>query len=142
MDGIPLINGNEYSWADIVCSINGAPVTGITAIEYNDKRAVANVYGAGANPVARGHGNIESTAKVTLLMGEVEAIAAAAPKHKLDNIAPFDIVVSYIPENGLKIVHHKIRNCQFTGNSRAWKQGDTSKEVELELIPSHIDWGN
>jgi hypothetical protein len=100
-----------------------------------------NVYGAGAHPVARGYGNIEATAKVTLLMSEVTAISASAPGQRLDAIAPFDVIVSYLPNTGLRIIHDKIRNCQFKGNSRAWKQDDTSKAVELELIVSHIEWG-
>jgi hypothetical protein len=141
MNGIPLINGNEYSWGDIVLTVNGAPVSGVRAIEYGESRTVDNIYGAGAYPVGRGYGNIEATAKITLLMSEVIAISNAAPNHRLDDIAPFDIVVSYLPVNGLKIVHDKIRNCQFKGNSRSWKQGDTSKEVELELIVSHIEFG-
>jgi hypothetical protein len=141
MNGIPLINGNEYSWGDIVCNINGAPVANITAIEYKESRAVENIYGAGTYPVARGYGNIIASAKITLLMSEVVALAAAEINHRLDDIAPFDIIVSYIPINGLKIIHDKIRNCQFKGNSRSWKQGDTTKEIELELIVSHIKWG-
>ena len=141
MNGIPLINGQEYSWGDISVNINGTPVTGVRAIEYGESRAVENIYGAGAYPVGRGYGNIEASAKITLLMSEVTAISAAAPNHRLDDIAPFDIVVSYIPTNGLKIIHDRIRNCQFKGNSRSWKQGDTTKEVELELIVSHIEFG-
>ena len=40
MNGIPLINGTEYSWGDIVFSIAGTPVIGITGIEYNDEQEV------------------------------------------------------------------------------------------------------
>jgi hypothetical protein len=141
MNGIPLINGNEYSWGDVALTVNGVPVTGCRAIEYAEKRTVENIYGVGSYPVGRGYGNIEVTAKITLLMSEVVALSDAAPNHRLDDVAPFDIIVSYLPVNGLKIVHDRIRNCQFVGNSRAWKQGDTSKEVELELIASNIQWG-
>lgn len=38
------------------------------------------------------------------------------------------------------IVHDIIRNCQFKTNKRAWKEGDTNQTVELELVPSHIQW--
>jgi hypothetical protein len=141
MNGIPLINGNTYGWADIACNINGAAVTGVTGIEYGESRTVENVYGAGAYPVARGYGRIEATAKLTLLSDEVVALSDAAPNHRLDDIAPFDVVVSYLPANGLKVVHDRIRNCQFKGNSRSWAAGDTSKTVELELVVSHIEFG-
>lgn len=45
-NGIPLINGVEYAWGDIVCAINGVPVTGIVAISYGDKQDMQNNYGA------------------------------------------------------------------------------------------------
>ena len=66
-NGVPLINGVEYGWADIVLAINGVPVTGITAISYGEKQDVSNIYGAGRYPVARGKGRITPTAKITLL---------------------------------------------------------------------------
>jgi hypothetical protein len=53
MNGIPLINGNEYSWGDIACTVAGVVVTGITGIEYDDDQEMAEVYGAGSYPVAR-----------------------------------------------------------------------------------------
>ena len=58
----------------------------------------------------------------------------------MQDIAPFDIEVSYLPDNGIVVVD-KIRNCQFTENKRDWKEGDMNQQVELELIPSHIEFG-
>lgn len=60
---------------------------------------------------------------------------------RLQDIAPFDIVVSYIPDEGGIVVHDKLRNCQFKKNERSWSEGDTSKTVDLELAVSHIEWG-
>ena len=48
--------------------------------------------------------------------------------------------VQYLPDSGL-LVTDKIRNCHIAGNARKWKEGDTSQEVELTLVPSHIEWG-
>lgn len=138
-NGIPLINGVEYGWADIVSAINGVPITGITAIDYEDKQEVTNNHGAGRYPVSRGKGRITCSAKITLYMSEVLTIQRQAPNGRLQDIAPFDIEVCYLPDNGI-ICIDKIRNCQFTENSRKWKEGDTKQEVELTLLPSHIDW--
>lgn len=138
-NGIPMVNGMLYSWADIVCAISGVPLTGITAIEYGEKQDVTNVYGAGRYPVGRAKGRITPSAKITLLQEEVEAIQAQAPGGRIQDIAPFDITVSYLPETGI-VRTDKIRSVQFTENSRGWKEGDTGKEVELELVPSHIEW--
>ena len=139
INGIPLINGVEYAWGDIVTVIAGAPVTGITAIDYDDDQDVKNNYGAGRYPISRSKGRITPTSKVTLTMDEILAIQRRSLNGRIQDIAPFDIIVSYLPENGI-IVIDKIRNCQFKKNKRAWKEGDTRQEVELELVISHIDW--
>lgn len=138
-NGIPLVNGMLYSWADIVAAISGVPVTGITGIEYGDDQEVVNKYGAGRHPVGRAKGRITPSAKITLYQEEVEALQRQAPNGRLQDIAPFDITVTYIPDSGIVTVD-KIRNCQFKANSRKWKEGDTGQEVELELVPSHIEW--
>lgn len=139
-NGIPLINGTEYAWGDIVTAINGVPVTGITAISYGDKQDMQNNYGAGRHPVSRSKGRITPSAKMTLYQSEVVAIVKQSPNGRLQDIAPFDITVSYLPENGM-IVTDKIRNCQFVENKRDWKEGDMNQQVELELLPSHIEFG-
>lgn len=137
-NGVPLINGVAYSWGDIVVSIAGAPVTGITAIDYDDKQDVKNNYGAGRYPVSRAKGRITCTAKITIAMEEVLAIQRRV-NGRLQSAAAFDIVVSYLPEGGL-ITTDIIKNCQFTTNQRKWKEGDTDQQVELEIVPSHINW--
>ncbi len=139
-NGIPLINGVEYSWGDIASCINGVPITGIVAISYGDKQDMQNNYGAGRHPVSRSKGRITPSAIITLYMSEVVAISRTAPNGRMQDIAPFDIEVAYLPENGI-IVVDKIRNCQFTENKRDWKEGDMNQQVELELLPSHIEFG-
>lgn len=140
-NGIPLVNGMLYSWADIVTSISGVPVTGIVGVEYGDDQEVVNKYGAGRHPVGRAKGRITSSAKIILYQEEVEAIQRQAPNGRIQDIAPFDITVTYLPDSGI-VTTDKIRNCQFKGNSRKWKEGDTGQEVELELVPSHIEWNH
>lgn len=140
-NGIPLINGVAHSWGCIVATIGGVPITGIVAIEYGESQDVENHYGAGRYPISRSKGRITPTAKITLYMDEVEAIQAQCPNGRLQDIDPFDIEVTYLPES-LQITTDKIRNCSFKDNKRAWKEGDTKQEVELELLPSHIVWGS
>lgn len=140
MNGVPLINGTEYAWGDIKTCINGIPPTGITAISYGDKQDMQNNYGAGRHPVSRSKGRITPSAKITLYMSEVIAISRTSPTRRMQDIAPFDIEVAYLPPNGI-IVVDKIRNCQFTENKRDWKEGDMNQQVELELLPSHIEFG-
>lgn len=135
-----MINGVEYSWGDIVSAINGVPLVGITAISYGDSQDMQNNYGAGRHPVSRSKGRITPSAKITLHQSEVIALQSHSPTGRLQDIAPFDITVSYLPDSGI-IVTDKIRNCQFKENKRDWKEGDMLQDVELELLPSHIMWG-
>lgn len=135
-----LINGQSYGWSDIVCLVAGVPVTGVTAIDYDDKQEIKNIYGAGRHPVARGKGRVTPSAKITLEMEEVLAIQSRSATGRLQDLAPFDILVTYLPEDG-RIIHDVIKDCQFTENARKWKEGDTNQSVELPLLPSRIDWG-
>ena len=138
-NGIPLINGELCGWADIVVAIAGVPVTGITAIEYEDKQEVENKYGAGRYPVGRAKGKITPTAKITLYKEEVDAIQRQSPNGRIQDVAPFDIIVTYIPSSGI-VTTDVIRNCSFTTNGRPWKNDDNAMVVDLDLVPSHIEW--
>lgn len=136
-----MINGTVYAWGDVSVNIMGVHMTGIRKIEYSDTQQVENIYGAGSMPVGRGYGRYEATVKLTLLMDEARTIGQSVPTHRLQDIAPFDVVVSYIPAETDRIHTDVVKNCQFKNNVRSWTEGDTSKEVELELICSHIAWG-
>ena len=138
-NGIPLINGMLYAWADIVATINGVPLTGIIGIEYGESQDVVNKYGAGRYPVGRSKGRITPTAKIILYQEVVESLQSQAPNGRIQDLAPFDFAITYLPDSGI-IKTDKVRNVQFSGNSRKWKEGDTGQEVELELVPSHIEW--
>lgn len=138
-NGIPMVNGHLCGWADIVALIGGVPVTGIVGIEYSDEQEVANKYGAGRYPVGRAKGRITCTGKLILYQEEVQALQAQAPLGRLQDIAPFDVIVQYLPDSGI-VKTDKLRNVQFSGNGRKWKEGDTGQEVELPLVLSHIEW--
>ncbi|MDD4394701.1 MAG: hypothetical protein PHQ33_02295 [Bacteroidales bacterium] len=141
MNGIPLINGIEYSWGDIVCMIGNMPITGITGIEYSDDQEVTDNYGAGRYPVSRSKGRITCAGKITLYASEVNALVKKTVNGRIQDLAAFDIIVSYIPDSGGVVVIDKLRNCQFKKNERSWSEGDTSKTVDLDLAISHIQWG-
>jgi hypothetical protein len=136
---VPLINGKSYEWADIAVNILGVTVVGVTSIEYGEKQNMENIYGAGRFPVSRGYGSIEPTAKITLLMEEVQAIMSVAPLGRLMDIPEFDISVAFI-DSALTTVNHTLRNVRFMNNDIKSASGDTSTPVEIDLIISHIEW--
>ena len=136
----PLINGTRHSWGNIKVMLLGRTVTGITSISYEDKQEKVNNYGQGNYPVSRGLGKYEASAKITLHAYEAEAIQRAMIGARMQDIEPFEIVVTYLPEGADTLVVHIIRNAEFTTNKREVKQGDTLIEIEYELIVSHINW--
>lgn len=140
----PLVNGNEYAWANIEFKVLGQKVTGVKSINYQDEQPVEKVYGAGALPVAYTQGNYEATASIELLIGEVTKLQAIAPEGRLQNLPNFDVIVTYLPrENAnmvVPVVTDTIRNCRFTTNARDVSQGDTEITVELPMVTSHIEW--
>lgn len=140
MDRPALVNGTAYAWVDITVNILGVPVAGISAISYSDEQEIEDNYGAGRFPVSRGYGEIKTEASVTLHAEEVRAIQEAAPLKRLQDIPPFDVVVSYLPKSGI-VTTDILKNCQFKKNARDVKQGDKKIEVEIPLVCSNIIWG-
>jgi hypothetical protein len=136
---VPLINGKSYEWADIIVNVLGVPIIGITNIEYEERQAMENIYGAGKFPVSRGYGKIEPTAKITILMEELENIQTVAPQGRIMDIPEFDIVVVFVDVANVTR-KHTLKNVRFMNNKRASASGDTSIPVELDLIISHIQY--
>ena len=134
-----LINGKSYEWADILINILGSTFAGVTAIEYEDSQEMENVMGAGNRPVSRVYKNFVPTAKVTLLMEELEAIQGVAPNGVIQQIPEFDITVAYV-DAALITRIHTIKNCRFMKNVRKVAQGDGAIACELDLIISHVNF--
>jgi hypothetical protein len=139
-NGMPAINGQMYGWADIKCFVNGTLVKGITAIKYEDKQTIDKVYGAGRYPIGYGKGRIECSGSITLLKEELVALQSVAPNGRLQDLPSFDIVISYLPENGV-ITTDILKTCKFSENKRDVKEGDTSISTEMELMVMSIKWG-
>ncbi len=133
----PLINGREYGWGDIAFAIGGVPVVGITAIDYDDGQEKENVRGAGRKVVGRAYGRENATASITLLGSTVFALQKQAPQGKLHKIKPFDIVVSYQPDDAPLVIHH-IKDAEFLKTQFSWSEGDMSKSFKFDLIISDI----
>lgn len=141
MDEIPYINGQLYSWAQIKFGIAGVPTIELKAIKYSDKEAKENVFAGGKYAVGFGTGQITCEASISLLMDGLVPLQNASPTGRIQDLAPFDITVCYMHPVTSKVVTDVITDCQFTDNSRDWKSGDTSQEVELPLLTPKINWG-
>ena len=133
-----LINGKAYDWSQIIATINGTELNGVSAINYEETQEKANNYGTGSRPISRGRGRVEPTASITLDMTEVEKLTDSAPNRSLLEIPAFDVTITF--ENVGKVVTHVIKNCEFLNNVRGLEEGATGTSVELNLLPSHIVW--
>lgn len=137
----PLINGVNYSWANVKLVLFGVPVVGITSIEYKRKQKKENNYGMGTEPVSRGYGNKEYEGKITLYREEWNAIIAAAPSRDPLDIPFFDIQVTF---SGARVQASLdvLRACEFLEDPFTVSQGDTKIMVEIPLVIGQIDHVN
>lgn len=135
-----LINGIAYSWSQISVNILGASIVEFSAINYAAEQEVTNNYGKGNQPTSRGYGNFTYTASITLSMNELEKLQDVAPNRRLQDIPEFDITVAYVPQNGLGIVRHVIKNCRITNNGREVAQNDPQINTSLTLAVGDIQF--
>ncbi len=136
----PFINGIQHSFASIRMSLLGRVVTGVVKISYDDSVNLENQYGAGNMVDHRGVGNYEAKCSLELFQYEVVGIQQAAGGLRMQQIPPFDIIVTFLPEGSAQSVTDVIKDCQFKTNARDLSQGDTMSKVPLELIVSNIKW--
>lgn len=135
----PLINGKAYEWADVKVLISGLFVIGITSVNYEQRQAKMNHWGASNYPVTYGNGQKEATCSLTLYFSELQNIRSSIPNFQIVDIPLFDIIVSYL-DPLIGIVTHKIRNCRFTNDPVSTNQGDTAISCTLDILPSHIEY--
>lgn len=136
----PLINGINYSWANISLVLFGVPVVGITKIEYKRKQKKENNYGFGSQPVSRGYGNYEYEGSIEIYLDEWQRIIAASPSKDPLSITPFDIQVVY-SGSGITAVKDVLRSVEFMEDNFTANQGDTKLMVTVPLIIGAIDRG-
>jgi hypothetical protein len=134
----PLINGVNYSWANIKLVLFGVPVIGIASISYKRKQKKENNYGFGSQPISRGYGNYEYDGNIELYLEEWKNIIAASPSRDPLQIPPFDIPVIY-GVSAIKSTTDTLRSVEFLEDPFESKQGDTKLMVKIPLIIGAID---
>jgi len=134
----PIINGINYSWANVSLILFGTPVIGIVSIEYKRKQNKKNNYGAGQQPVSRGYGDYEYEGAIELYMDTWKAIIASSPNRDPLLIGPFDIPITF-SGNGVTTTKDVLRAVEFTDDDMATKSGDTKITIKVPLIIGAID---
>lgn len=128
-----MFSSKQYAWSDINVAIKGRIINGITEIEYTKKRGKEGLYGRGADPHDITRGNNEYEGKITLWQSEIEAMIASSPKKDILSLR-FDVVVSYVPEDGGIMVTDILKSVEFLDLKKGMKQGDKNMLVELPII--------
>jgi hypothetical protein len=137
--GLPLINGIEYTHADIVINILGTPVIGVTAIDYSDPQDMTGNHGTGANYVSLGIGPINPQGSITLTMKEIQRLSNIAPLGQIQNIPLFPITVIFTTEAG-DFTRHRLINCKMKGRNPNSTVGNSQIEEKIELFIGAISY--
>ena len=133
-----LINGQAYDYTQIIMSVLGVHVAGVTSINYTEEQEKTNNFGAGNRPVSRGRGAIEASGSIELSMNEIEALRDAAPSGSMLKIPPFEITIVYL--NLQKVVTHKLKNVEFTNDGVETSQGDTDIRRTFDIVMSDVKY--
>lgn len=126
-------SSKQYSWADVSISLGGKILQGATEVEYTEKQDKEAIFGRGSKPHAIARGNKTYEGKLSIWQSELEALVKSAPQKDVLSLT-FDLVVSYVPEDGLSIVTDILRKVEFTEVKKAMKQGDKNMIVEMPIV--------
>lgn len=137
MNGVPLINGEVHSAAAVEVQVNGVNIVNVKEINYDDKQEVTDVYGFQANAVGRSMGKITREGSITIGIEEKEAITAAAPNRRLQELNLI-IIVSYVV--GTTSIIHRLTDCKPKNNGGAVKSGDNELSYKIDLAIGDIKY--
>lgn len=132
-----LINGTNYSWANITVALFGTPIYGITKINYKESQVKENNYGLGKQPVSRGYGNVEYEGEIEIYYDELVRITTAFGG-KLMDIPWFDMVVVF-GGAGVQVNTLILRAVEFKEESLQANQGDTKLLITIPIILAGVE---
>ena len=135
------INGKYYSWSSIRFNFLGRSVTTVTAIKYEDADEFKDVKAVGKAKIGYTQDNQTEEGSITLLAETLDDLQKSLPAGKrIQDIAPFDITVSYLDDVG-SLVTHVLEGVKLTKNSREGSTGSADAlTVEIPLFISRINW--
>ena len=134
---IALINGRQYSHAEIVFQVNGVPLTSLSNLSLNQPQDKSFNHGTGQLAVSYGIGK-KNQAEVSfeLALNEIQALELASPNFDIKDIPPFDIPVTIA--NSSNVYSLVIKNFMFTEDSFSSDVDTTDIKVSCTGIASHI----
>jgi hypothetical protein len=128
-----IFGSKQYSWSDLSVAIAGRIITGITEVEYTQKQDKEALMGRGNDPHDLLAGNNSYEGKITLWQSEVESLVQSAPGKNVLNLR-FDLIVSYVAEEGGPVVTDVLQTCGITELKKSMKQGDKNMLIDLPFV--------
>lgn len=126
-------SSKQYPWSDVSIAIGGRILEGITEVEYTEKQEKDFLFGRGNRPHKVVRGNKTFEGKIKIWQSELEAMTVDAPNKDIMNLN-FDVIVSYVPQDGGQMVTDVLKGAEFSELKKAIAQGDKNMEVELPII--------
>lgn len=136
------INQKEYGWGDIIISVMGRPIAGVTGIEYKTKKAKEARFGAGRHAKSIQHGKREVEGTLTIMQSEVIAMNNAAKLNGYKDLLDLEvnIAITYLSESGI-VANDRVVCASFSEIPAGMKEGDLQSEHALPFIALDIEYG-
>jgi hypothetical protein len=126
-------SSKNYSWNDISILLGSRIVEGVEDIEYTYKQEKGVLRGRGGKGHKITRGNKDYEGKITLWQSEVESMIKDAPNKDILALT-FDIVWSFVPDDGGATVTDVLSTCEITEYKKSMKQGDKNMLIELPFM--------
>ena len=128
-------NSKQYTYCDMQVVVFGRPLLDMRGLEYKAKKNKEVLYASGRKGRGIQHGKREYDGTLTLLQSDVIALDRAAQEKGHDDCLDldFDIIVSYLGDNGIVTVD-RIVSASITEVPKGLKEGDLYMEVALPFI--------
>lgn len=138
----PAINGLRCDFSCITFLANGAPIAGITEINYGQELKGGEVRGTPIQQIGATPGQLKAKADFTMLQLEwnllipVLAVLASGTPASGYMQARFDIMVQYQLPSSPAIIVDVLRGCKVSNHDMSNKSGSDAlqEKVELELF--------
>lgn len=127
-----LINGINYSAANVTVIIFGNAQSGVTSINYKAMQTKENNYGLGKEPVSRGYGQKTYEASIEMYVDTWKSFVAASPNNDPTAIPPSQIQVIFSGD-GLNFSQDNLEFAEFNEDPLSANAGDTSLKVTIPL---------
>lgn len=138
----PAVNGQRTDFTSIILGINGAPIPGITEINYGQELKGGEVRGTPIQPIGYTPGQLKPKADFTILQLEwnllIPVLAQLASGTPISGYmqARVDITVQYVLPGTFAVITDVLRGCRVSNHEMSNKSGTDAlmEKVELELF--------